>query len=618
MNIKQLSIRSVTLGLLCFIGLMCLAATLYVSQNFFQAAVDSQKATLGRVLQVAVEQVQAEVADRSEELAAGLSKHKAVKKAVKAEDGGKLSLLMDDFFSQNLVTAGLVDLAKIRFYSEDGRFIGESAKGLSGLGRDMPLAMKEAFAGREGAERFKLIHATWIAEGENFHSVLTPLGGLKLVGFAEIVLRVSHNLSRVEELVHAPIQIRNLQGRELYRSDRWQQTLEEGHAFDVSYVLPSERGDAGVTLTTLEDNRAFIERARTHEQVGVALTLGVIVLGVLLAIWLLQRYVFAPMTHLQEQMKACTEGDLTLEVVPEGLKDTQDMANSLQQLVSMLRSQVLLINQSAGEVSTSSGHIATVAAQTRAHSDMQKQEMEQSAEAIHEMTSAAQEIARSAQDAETSAHETQQVADEGALVVAESIDMVTQLSEEVNGASGTISQLARDVENIGTILDVIRGVAEQTNLLALNAAIEAARAGEQGRGFAVVADEVRNLAARTQGSTAEIQGMIESLQGGSLEAVNAMNASAERAQRCVEQIDKAGEALKSIKRSTDDISRANTQIASAAEEQSAVTEQINRSVDSVKDAAIDLAAGCTQMSGASGELNEASEQLQKLVARFKV
>ncbi|WP_426416452.1 methyl-accepting chemotaxis protein [Aestuariirhabdus sp. LZHN29] len=618
MSFKNFSIRSVTISLLCMIGLLSLAATLYVSQNFFHAAVVSQKSTLARVVQVAVEQVESEIAELGEELGAGLSKNKAIRKAVKAQDAAKLAPLMDDFFSQNLITAGLVDLAKVRFYNRDGGFIADSAKGESGLGRAMPDTMAANFKTRSGSERLKLIHTSWVANGENFHSVLVPVGGLRLIGYAEVVLRVDHNLKRVEALIHAPIQILSGQGKALYRSELWQQTEESGHAFDVAYTLESDAGQAGVTLTALEDNQAFIERTRQHEFVGIALTLSIILLAVAIAVWLLQRQVFAPMRHIEDQMKACAAGDLTVAVNPEGLLDTREMAGSLKELITMLHAQVRLINESAEEVSRSSGHIATVAAQTRAHSDMQKQEMEQSAGAVHEMTNAALEIARSAQEAETGAHETQRVADEGAAVVTQSINMVNQLAEEVNVASDSIGELAKDVENIGSILDVIRGVAEQTNLLALNAAIEAARAGEQGRGFAVVADEVRNLAARTQGSTAEIQDMIESLQKGTLNAVTVMNTSADRAQVSVEQINQAGDALSAIKDSTDHISQANTQIASAAEEQSAVTEQITQSIDSVKDAAIDLAAGCTQMSGASTELNEASDKLQQLVARFKV
>jgi len=203
-------------------------------------------------------------------------------------------------------------------------------------------------------------------------------------------------------------------------------------------------------------------------------------------------------------------------------------------------------------------------------------------------------------------------------VVDETIAIINHLADDVEQGASAVNQLREDSENVGTVLDVIRGIAEQTNLLALNAAIEAARAGEQGRGFAVVADEVRTLAGRTQESTQEIQEMIESLQTGSKEAVELMTQSSEQTLSGVQQTGKAGEALTAIANEVERINDMNTQIASAAEEQSSVAEEINHNVVSISQVTSETAQGAEQTARASEDLANLATDLQNMVARFKV
>ncbi|WP_420794105.1 methyl-accepting chemotaxis protein [Pseudomonas chlororaphis] len=278
-------------------------------------------------------------------------------------------------------------------------------------------------------------------------------------------------------------------------------------------------------------------------------------------------------------------------------------------------SQVVTSVQS---VSDSSEHTADIAIRTNQGVHKQMAEIDQVATAVHEMTATAQDVARNATQAAQAANHADQTASQGMRIVRDTSTAIGALAVEIGRAVGVVQTLAKDSENINAILIAIRGIAEQTNLLALNAAIEAARAGEQGRGFAVVADEVRNLAQKTQQATEEIQSMIQQLQQGTRDVVRVMEDSQNRTDESVQHAAKAAEALETITQAVSVINDMNTQIASAAEEQSAVAEDINRNVINIGQVANEVAGGADESSAASAGLTKLAEQQRRLINQFKV
>ena len=245
-------------------------------------------------------------------------------------------------------------------------------------------------------------------------------------------------------------------------------------------------------------------------------------------------------------------------------------------------------------------------------------ETEQSATAMNEMTATAQEVSGNILQTSEAAQQANTEAQDGQRIVNQTIGQIRNLADQINEASGTINQLEKDSAEITTVLDVIRGIAEQTNLLALNAAIEAARAGEQGRGFAVVADEVRTLAGRTQESTEEINQMINKFQSCSQDAVKVMTDSCTQANAVVEQATTAGNSLANITQAISKISDMSHQIASAAEEQSAVADEVNRSIVRINDMANNSKDGTDNVITTSHQLNDMASKLQALASNYKV
>ncbi|MGQ9831399.1 MAG: methyl-accepting chemotaxis protein [Thermochromatium sp.] len=347
------------------------------------------------------------------------------------------------------------------------------------------------------------------------------------------------------------------------------------------------------------------------------LGLGVLVLAVILA----RVSAYTIFKHIHETVRVAKKiaaGDLSSVIQVQGNNETAQVLQAVKMLQSRLATVMGHIQEAAAGVASAAAQLAQASNSTHSLMERQHQETDMVATAMNEMSATVAEVARNTAAAADAAHQASHKAREGRMVVRHSVDGIRELAKGVGEAAQTITQLETESANIGKILDVIRGIAGQTNLLALNAAIEAARAGEQGRGFAVVADEVRALAQRTQESTQEIQDMIARLQQGARSAVAMMQRGQEQAEQSVQAANETDQSLDTITQSVEHINDMNDQIATAAEEQSAVVEEMNRNVESIRHLSIQTLQSTDGVVSATSHLEDLAGKLMGLVHQYKI
>ncbi|XPV16144.1 methyl-accepting chemotaxis protein [Pseudomonas palleroniana] len=339
-------------------------------------------------------------------------------------------------------------------------------------------------------------------------------------------------------------------------------------------------------------------------------------IATLLLAWLLTRSITAPLAQALTVARSIAGGNLSQPISVSGKDEPAQLLAALATMQAQLQGTIRGISESAQQLASAAEEMSSVMEQSTRGLQAQNDEIEQAATAVTEMSTAVDEVAGNAVSSAEASKASDEDSKHGHYQISETISSIQNLVDEVLGASTKAEGLAVQAQDISKVLEVIRGIAAQTNLLALNAAIEAARAGEAGRGFAVVADEVRSLAQRTQDSTEEIEQMINGIQQGTQNTVDALNSSAEHAGQTLQRANSAGSALEKITAAISQISQRNLVIASAAEQQALVARDVDRSLVNIRDLSTQTAAGATQTSAASHELSRLAVDLNGLVTRF--
>ncbi len=610
--------------LLLFGGLMMLVNN-FTGNLIAERAKDTLSQTINQIIAVSVREIIWETESKLNYLASTIIRESDFRSTLtqlfQAPNNLDMRKKMSHILAEDLAniprdTIGInrIDLTVIRIYDAQFTPLVESSQ--SGLPRELPNALRRLIHTKNN-QHIEAVSDIWRHDESPFISILTPIRKNEIIGYLELVAELSPYLDQVERVTAQLTRIIGVNDKVFYASASLESMTDK--LMPIRYELSDVLGETIVVIEQLISKDYFYEGMATAQKFSLLSGFGLALMSILFATYVIKKTILSPTKMLCERMQHLAQGNIEIDVAPVFvIRELSTLDQSLTGVVHFFRERIFSIWETGKLLSDAAKIVSTNAQGAVDDLRLQQQKVTEVTDATNELMNMAQAVTEHAQSTANSSKTANTRASEGDILVHQANESTEKLANDVHESAEKILQLSEDTKNASGILDEIQNISEQTNLLALNAAIEAARAGEQGRGFAVVADEVRTLAGRSHAATENVRTVLINLTDGIQQIVSVMNSSQHQATETTNKVTELGLGLNDIAQMVANINEMNTNIVSSAESQTQVTRQINDNLNNIREMASSVSDAAIKVTSSSGDLAQMAVQLEALVNAFKV